>query len=168
MTNAFPSFPDEASLWVYATERPLTANEQALVLDHLNRFFSGWASHGRPVRGAAQFLHDRFLLVAGHLEEGTISGCGTDACLDQVRAALEHVGTTWVSSLTIFYRDADGHLYGVSRPAFRRLIREGRVDASTPVFDLSLTTVGDLRAGRFERPAGQSWHATVFHLALPA
>ena len=36
--------------------------------------------------------------------------------------------------------------------------------AETPVFDLSLTTLGQVRDGGFEKPAGASWHARVFRI----
>jgi hypothetical protein len=34
------------------------------------------------------------------------------------------------------------------------------VDGDTPVFDTTITTVGELRT-RFERPARDSWHADL-------
>jgi hypothetical protein len=36
----------------------------------------------------------------------------------------------------------------------------GDVDGETPVFDTTVTTMGEFRA-RFERPARASWHAEL-------
>ncbi|QXD14840.1 hypothetical protein GQ464_015670 [Rhodocaloribacter litoris] len=165
-TPLFPAFPDEARLWIYAAERSLTAREQAEVLERLQPFLARWSSHGRPVRGAAVFLHDRFLAVAGHLPAGDLSGCGIDASVHHIEAAIAPLATAWAPALTVFYRDDDGTVRSAERREFRRLVREGHIHAETPVFDLSLTSVGELRRGRFEQPAGQSWHATVFRIPV--
>jgi hypothetical protein len=36
------------------------------------------------------------------------------------------------------------------------------VTPSTPVFDNTITTVGELREGAWERPAAESWHGRAF------
>jgi len=36
------------------------------------------------------------------------------------------------------------------------------------VFDLSITTLGALRDGDFEQPAGAAWHARVFQIPTAA
>ena len=39
---------------------------------------------------------------------------------------------------------------------------DGVVTADTSVFDLTIETLADLRAGRFEKPFESSWHAQAF------
>ncbi|MFO7314485.1 hypothetical protein [Rhodothermus marinus] len=160
----FTELPDEARLWIFAADRPLSDAESQTLLETLAPFLEGWTAHGLPVRGQATVLHRRFLLLAGHVPGGEISGCSIDAATRAVEAAAREVGITWISPLAVFYRDADGTVQRATRGQFRRLIAEGKVTAETPVFDLSLTTVGDLRRGAFEKPAGRSWHARVFAL----
>ncbi|MDQ7040823.1 MAG: hypothetical protein Q9M35_07765 [Rhodothermus sp.] len=164
----FAALPDEARLWIFAADRPLTETESHTLLEALRPFLANWQAHGRPVYGQAVVLHGRFLLLAGHVPDGAISGCSIDAAMRAVQAAGESLGITWMSPLVVFYRAADGTVQHASRSQFRRLIAEGKVTAETPVFDLSLTTVGALRQGGFEKPAGQSWHAHVFTLTPAA
>lgn len=164
MAPLFSTFPDEAPLWIYAAPRTLTDDEQRTVLATLEGFLDVWASHGRPVRGEALFLHDRFLAVAGEVVGGDLSGCGIDASVHAVETAIRAVGLHWLSSLDVLYRAADGSVQALSRPAFRAMVNAGDITTETPVFDLSLQTVGALRAGRFERVAGATWHAGVFHI----
>ncbi len=169
-TNLFPSLPDEARCWIYVADRPLTDAEQASLLDHLNTFFGGWASHGRPVHGAAACLEGRFLAVAGMLarDAGSISGCGIDASVHAVEEAAQQLGLTWSSPLLVFYRDTDGTINSLPRSVFKKLVADGTVTAETRVFDVSLMTLGQLRNGAFEKPAGSSWHARVFRIPQPA
>ncbi len=164
----FAELPDEARLWIFAADRPLTEMESHTLVETLRPFLANWQAHGRPVYGQATILHHRFLLLAGHVPGGEISGCSIDAATRAVYAAGASLGITWMSPLVVFYRDSDGTVRHASRGQFRRLIAEGKVTAATPVFDLSLTTIGDLRHSGFEKPAGQSWHARVFTLTPAA
>lgn len=167
-SDLFPPLPDAARCWIYVAERRLTEAEQATLLDAMAAFFDGWESHGRPVQGAAACLHNRFLVVAGHLlAEGALSGCGIDASVHAVDEAAQRLGLAWASPLLVFYRDDDGAVVSLPRSAFKKFVADGTVTAETRVFDVSLMTLGQVRAGAFEKPAGASWHARVFRIPQP-
>jgi hypothetical protein len=42
------------------------------------------------------------------------------------------------------------------------MARDGAVDGGTVVFDNTVATVGDLRAGRWETEMRNAWHAKAF------
>jgi len=160
----FPSFPDEARCWIYVIDRPMEENDQARLHEQLTHFFAGWASHGRPVQGEAVLQEGRLLIVAASLSEGEISGCGIDASVHALEALLHPMGYALASPLLVYYRDREGAFKHLSRSAFRRLVDTGDVTTDTMVFDPSLTTVGQLRNGGLEKPAGQSWHGRIFRI----
>ncbi len=164
----FPDFPDEARLWIYTAEQNLTPDEATRAAEAFQGFLRQWQSHGRPVRGQAVILENRFLLLAAHIPGGTISGCGIDASVHAVEALSQHLGIHWLTGMQVSYRDADGHIRMASRPAFRGLVQSGTVTADTLVFDTALTTLGQLRQLGFERPAHASWHARLFRIPQPA
>ena len=168
MNSLFPTLSDQARLWTYAADRPLDAAEQAALLQRVRAFLQSWTSHGRPVRGEADVRADRFLLVAGEIPGGAISGCGIDASVHAVEAAGAELGIGWLSPLNVFYRDGAGDVQALPRPAFRKLVRLGEVDARTSVFDLTAATLGDVRHAGFERAAGEAWHALAFKIPQPA
>lgn len=163
-TTLFPSIPDEARLWIYAADRPLDTDEQQALERSIDSFIDDWTTHGRSVQGAAAVVEDLFLLLAATVEDGDISGCGIDASTRAIEEAAQQIGFTWLPSLQILYRDPEGVVRSCTRRTFKELAKRGEVTAQTPVFNTNLTTVGELRAGRFERPAGQSWHARAFAL----
>lgn len=160
--------PDDARAWAYALDRPLTASEADALLAALRPHLATWKTHGRPVLGDAAVVADRFVIVAGALEVGDISGCGIDASVHAVEAAAEAAGAALASPLLVYYRRPDGRVEAVGRAAFRARAAAGEVDGTTRVFDLGVATLGDVRTGRFERPAAESWHATAFRLSAPA
>ena len=164
----FDALPPSARTWIFTADRAVPPDAAARLLGSLEHFLSAWTSHGRPVPSAAAVLHDRFLVVAAHVEDGTnagVSGCGIDAMTHAAREAAAAAGITWADALDVLYRAPDGMVRSVSRPAFRRLARAGEIDTATPVFDTTHETLGALRRYGIERPAANSWHGRAFRLA---
>lgn len=161
------ALPDSARLWVLTADRTLSPLESDALAVRVAAFLSEWSSHGRPVPGAAEVLHGRFLVVAASLEGG-VSGCGIDSMTHAVERIASGLGFGWLDGLHVAYRDESGAVQAVPRPAFRALVRDGAVTAETPVFVTTLDSLGDLRAGGLERPAAETWHARVFRIPTPA
>ena len=159
--------PDAARLWLF----PLDASpaEAASVLDAVRGWLPSWQSHGRPVRAEATLLDGPTLAVGAVISpeemNAGVSGCGIDAMRHAVDAAVRAAGGDLLSALQLRVRDAEGAWQVVARPAFRRLAREGDVDADTPILDVTLETVGALRRDGLVRPAGVAWTGRVFGLA---
>lgn len=163
----FAGFEDNARLWVYVADRALTSTEAAQLNTQLDSFFSSWQSHGRPVQGAAELLGNRLLLVTAQLAKGDISGCGIDASVHALDAIAPTLGIKWMSGLMVVYRDAEGGIEVVRRPAFRKMLRAGEVDAETLVLNTGLMYLHELRAGALEQPAWTAWTGLVFRIAPP-
>jgi len=161
----FPDMPPQARCWIYTSEDPMSSATQKTFLKRAATFFDDWTSHGRPVHGDAVIVGDRFLIVAAELTGGYISGCGIDASVEMVEQTGEALDVRWLPSLLVLYRDDDETVQHATRAEFRALAKSGAVTSATPVFDPTVNTVGQLRAGAFEQPAHASWHATAFGLA---
>lgn len=159
--------PDDARIWMYAADRELNELEENRVAEILTGFCRSWTSHGRRVESAADVVEGRFAVIAGIIRGGDVSGCGIDASVHALDRAASELALTWLSSLLVHFRDENGVIRSVSRGEFRKLVRSGAVTSSTPVFDLSIRTLGQLREGMMERPAGDAWHARVFRIAEP-
>ncbi len=162
MSVSFDQLPDDARVWVFAAARPLGEAESASLLRGVDEFVEGWAAHGAPVRGARDWRHGRFLLVGADERATGVSGCSIDSLFHALAAAEADTGISLRDSSLVFFRDASGEIRSVPRPEFRRLAAAGEVSDDTPVFDNTVTTVGAIRAGRWETRLRDSWHARAF------
>jgi hypothetical protein len=135
----------------------------------LTTFVEEWTSHEQNVRGGVTVLYDRFVVLAGiRTDEEHPSGCAIDDASRAIDAIADAHEIEWVPSLHVLYRTDDGAVEAVSRSTFQTRIEDGAVTTNTTVFDPSVTTLGAVRHGNFEQPAGQSWHAEAFSLPTPA
>ena len=159
----FATLPDDARLWVFAAAAPLDAAAERELLEAVDRFLDRWAAHGHPLRSAREWREGRFLAVGVDQSTAGASGCSIDGLHRALQALEPRLGTSLLGGGRVFWRDAGGAIRAVDRARFAAAAAEGAVTAATPVFDTSVTTVGDWRT-RLERPARESWHAAL----LPA
>lgn len=160
MTENFTRLPDDARLWVFGAGRALSPSEEETLLAAVDAFLTEWKAHGHPLSAAREWRDGRFLMVAVDERVEPPSGCSIDALVRILQEVEKALDVEILGSAPIWYRDpeADDAIRRVSRPEFRELAGAGKIDAGTIVFDPSITRLGELRAGRWERPAGRSWH----------
>jgi len=164
----FPDLPDAARCWVHTAAAPLTDETTDALETRIESFIEGWSSHGRSVTGRVSVLENRFLILAATLADGSISGCGIDGAVHAIEEAAADLQIDWMPALHVVYRGPDGSIETAPRPAFRARVEDGEITADTPVFDPSLTELGEIRSGSFEQPAGASWHARAFSIPQTA
>ena len=157
----FEVLPDESRLWVFAVERTLVEADQENFLSAVDRFLETWAAHGVPLTCGRDFRRGRFLLVAVDETSAPPSGCSIDAMVGVMKDQERRLGLRILDNTPVWFV-ADGEVQRISRPEFSRLAEEGAVGPDTVVFDNTVTRLKDVRAGRWEGPARESWHQRVF------
>lgn len=162
----FDALPDHGRLWVFPASRPLTAEEQGLMMAEVDGFLESWAAHGRPLRSARELVEDRFLLIGVDVDVAAPSGCSIDALVHRLDALAGDLGVTLNDHTPVRYR-TENDIRSVSRAEFRALAADGEVGPGVRVFDTTLTNVGERRAGRLQGPASDRWHGRAFFRAQP-
>ena len=157
----FDALPPDARLWIFAAERPLVGEERARVTREVDDFIDQWAAHDVPLTAARDVRYDQFVFVAVDERAAGASGCSVDALVRRMKGLQVELGLELVNHAPVLYRDETG-IARVSREQFADLAERGAVSPETVVFDNSLTKVEQVRAGRWELPAGESWHAVAF------
>jgi hypothetical protein len=152
------NLPDTARAWVFGADRDLADAKNDLLLQEVDAFLSQWRAHGFPLTAGRDWRHQRFLTVAVDQSTAGASGCSIDGLFRSLKALEPKLGASLVTGGLVFYRDADGKIQSVDRERFTALGAQGKIQPDTPVFDPTVTTLGEWRA-RFELEAGQSWHA---------
>ena len=152
------SLSADARVWIFASDRPVGDEGSERLLEQVDEFLEKWHAHGSPLTSAREWRDRRFLLIAADGEAA--SGCSIDGLFRTLKNVGAEVGANLVTSGLVFYRDAAGDVQSATRARFTELASSGAVTPHTTVFDTSLTTLGDVR-DRFERSAGESWHAAL-------
>ena len=157
---AFDALPSGSRVWLFGAAAPIDDVDERRVLAAVDDFLGAWKAHGQALHAARDWRDGRFLAVGVDVSREGASGCSIDGLYRALKAIEGGIGTTLVDASLVYYRDAHGFVHAVSRADFSSLAREGHVSVDTPVMDLSITDVGEYRT-RFERRAGDSWHAAL-------
>jgi hypothetical protein len=160
-TVPFDQLPDHARLWVFASERPLSPAEADGLLAAVDAFLDTWHAHQIPLTCARDWRHDRFLLVGVDEQAAGVSGCSIDALVRTMKSLGHDLGVNLLDHAAVFFHAAD-EVRRLDRDAFAEAVAAGEVSPKTVVFDNTVATVGELRAGSWEREAATSWHQRAF------
>ena len=156
----FAQLPDDARVWVFASDRPLADAHAERLLAAVDAFLARWAAHGQPLTAARDWVDDRFLVVAVDQREAHASGCSIDGLFRTLQQLGREIGASLVGGGRVYFRDGAGAVQTVARHEFSDRAARGEITGETAVFDPTVTTAGDWRH-RFERPARESWHAAL-------
>lgn len=158
MSVPLTELPGTARVWIYGTDRRLPEAEREAVLSDLRAFVDAWTAHGAALRAGADWIEGRFAVIAVDETSAPASGCSIDAMVRRLAAIETRYGCSLLDGTRVFYRDESGAIEGCDRAAFGARAAAGTIGADTPVFDPTIETLGQLRAGRLERPLARSWH----------
>jgi hypothetical protein len=153
----FDSLPDSARLWVFPASRDLDDSERAFLLAAADSFLEGWAAHGVPLAVGRDWRHQRFLLVAVDEAAAEASGCSLDDLARALRNIEDQLGVSLTDYSPVVYWQ-NGEICSATRLEFTELAARDVLGPHTIVFDNTVTSVRDLRQGRWQLAAGESWH----------
>lgn len=146
---------DDATIWIFGITPTLDDEAAVTVLRQVDSFLAQWAAHRVPVTSGRELRENAFLVVAAEQNSET-SGCSIDAMFGIVRALERAFSIQMLDAGRVFYRNADGRIASVCRAQFGEIANE-----DTIVFDTTAQRLGDVRSGAWERPARDSWHASL-------
>lgn len=162
---AFESLPPNARVWVFGASVVLNEEARKQLLLVVDEHLSQWRAHGVPLTCSRDFRDGRFLAVGVDEAATGASGCSIDGLFRTLQSLQGMLGASLVGGGIMFYRDASGVVQVADRSGFVELVKAGVVTADTPVFDLTIDTVGRWRES-FEKRVADSWHARVLKSAL--
>jgi hypothetical protein len=151
--SAFDHLPDDARLWLLALTHD---TETAMLAPEVEALLGRWRHKGVQYQGAWTLLERRILAVAEPTLAAQPSGCAIDGMLRGVNQLTAKLGLALEDPQAVIVRLADG-IRALPRTEVEARLGDGTLDGATPVLDLALLTVGDLRQGRLERPLAATW-----------
>jgi hypothetical protein len=159
----FNNLPDNSRLWVFNTDRPLDDELVELLGTAVGQFLEQWTAHRVDLPAGYEIRYNRFILIGADTSHTGPSGCSIDGMMGFLRQVQTQFSLTIIDAPDVCYRDDNG-VECVTRPRFDELAASGEVTTGTIVFDGMITTVGDVRSGKWEKPARDSWHVRAYDL----
>ena len=165
--DAFASLPPDSRLWVLALTRPAEGRKGEALREGLERILGSWRHKGQAYQAVWELREDRLLLVAEPNMASAPSGCAIDGMMRKVAALAAEAGLGLLGPEHILVR-LGGRLQELPRSEIGPALEDGTLGPDTPVVDLSLHDLEQLRSGRLERPLARTWIGRSFKVAATA
>lgn len=87
--DLFKGYPDDAQVWIYQSNREMTADEMKEIETKMIQFTDGWTNHGNPMKGTMKVLNPYFLVSTVDPTVLNASGCSVDAFNNHLKDSTE-------------------------------------------------------------------------------
>jgi hypothetical protein len=153
-------FSSHSRVWVYQSDRKLTDAEtlQAQIL--LNNFTTGWTAHNNQLLAQAEIRYNRFLILFVDERQAGASGCSIDKSVNFMKQLEQQFGINLFDRFNLAYRNGE-EIVSVPRHQFEELLKEGKINTETVVFNNLVQNVSELQS-KWEVPFKNSWHIQLF------
>lgn len=149
-----------ARVWIFQSNRPFTAIEEAAITSSFNEFITSWNAHGKALAGAFEIRYNRFIILIADESVTKASGCSIDKSSDLIRAIEQKYTISLFNRFNMAYKQHE-EVISCTREEFEKLIEAGEIHEDTIVFNNMVNTVDQLST-KWEVPFKDSWHASIF------
>ena len=156
----FDKLPDDARVWVYQANRPLSNSDVAAIGQALQPALSQWAAHGQSLLASAQVIENRFVVVGVDEGHNLPSGCSIDSSVRTLRQIGESLGIDFFDRSAAI-RATDGSVHTIELPGIKAAVSSGNVTPDTTVFNTLVKTKAEFLTNWHMR-AGDSWLKRYF------
>lgn len=162
--STFTGLPDDARLWLMAFVHSV---DEAALAPEVNGLLGRWRHKGVQYTATWVLIEGRILAIAEPTLATQPSGCAIDGMLRGMNQIAGRLGAALEDPLAVIARRPEG-IQAIPRSEIEARLAEGTLDGTTPILDLGLLTLGELRAGRFERPLAATWIGRKYKIQAPA
>ncbi len=146
-------FPDDARIWVFTSDREVSAVEQQAMAAPVLEFLEKWATHGKALTATGAWLNSFQLAIILDQSKVGASGCSIDALTRFMREIGSANQIDWFNRMNNMLIEEQGT---VQRIPFTEL----KNYPNALLFDPLVATLGDIR-GNWPLPVGESRYKSL-------
>jgi len=149
MLADFNTLPEEARIWIYASENALTEDQKSHILTYIAEHLKGWNAHKAPLTAGVTILENHFIVVA--LDEGKngASGCSIDTLQNKIQYLEKDLSISLMNRLNVFCK-IDNKIQNV--PSFKLGVIANK---DTLFYDLTIQRKEEL--SNYLKPIKEGW-----------
>jgi hypothetical protein len=153
----FESLSDNSRVWIYQSDRRLTADEVVRLTAVLRSFCDQWAAHGEPLKTSFRIEHSQFVVICADEDFHLPSGCSIDASVRMLKEFQAQAGVDFFNRTLVAFL-INGAVAAVSLQALKQQFTDGTLTGATTAFDNLVPSKGDFLR-RWNVPAEKTWLA---------
>lgn len=156
--NVFNGISPHSRIWIYQSSEEFIPKQLKTIEELKNIFLQHWESHGNPVKGKIEVLHNRFIVIV--IDEADEKSCGrsVDASIHLMKELEKELNVSLLNRMLVAYKKGE-QIFSCTLPEFEALAKKGDVDSNTIVFNNTVHTLAEFEKN-WEVPVEKSWHSS--------
>lgn len=134
----FEDLHNESKVWIYTSDRELTAVEVDLLQKEANTFVKDWAAHGAGLKARALVYKNRFLILAVDETNVHASGCSIDSSVKFIKTIGNQLNVNFFDRMNLMVDNGSDSLQSVH-------ISDLKNHLNDKVFNPMITSLSELR-----------------------
>lgn len=160
MYVSFDELPKDARVWIYQSDRKLTAAEVKEIENGAKEFLTDWKAHSNPLKSSIKVAHQQFIILGVDESFNKASGCSIDSSVDFVRQIEKHLNINLFNRTQIaFYLNNEVFMAPMNQ--LKEKVAEGAITPETITFNNLVDNVEKLEQ-EWMVPAKESWLSRYF------
>lgn len=156
MNNSlFPSLSPSSRLWIFLSDKKLSAETEAAIQNKLNSFCAALKGHGQPLKAEATILHKHFIILAVDETMNGAGGCSIDTIFHLMQQCEQEFSLSLLNRMLVSFRMND-EIAVMTLSEAKQNFLDGKISAETILFNTLCTSLGQFR-NQFEQPVVESW-----------
>lgn len=156
----FEQIANNARVWVYQADRPLSTADVLAIETALQPSLNSWTAHNEPLLASTKVTEDRFIVIAVDETHHLPSGCSIDASVHFLQRLGQQLGINFFDRSVPFI-NADGQLQTLPLSDIKAAVADGILTPETTVFNTLVKTKSDLLVN-WRVQAGATWLKRYF------
>ncbi len=152
----FSLLPPSSRIWIFQSSRMLLPAEVTFLKEQTDVFLQQWTAHKVDLNASSLVVDDLFLIVAVDESEVNASGCSIDKLYQFVKNVQQQLNIDLLDRLKVAFVNSENTISTTSLKEMENMIQSGRVDGELPVYDLTVTTLGEY-SDKFKAPLKSTW-----------
>jgi hypothetical protein len=155
MHVSFDSMPDSSRIWVYMSDRILSAQDLAHANDALIAFTDQWQVHGKPMRASFDIRYNHFIIIAADEQLNAASGCSIDDSVRILRTLGGELSVDFFNRNNVALMES-GKLVLQPLSFVKKALQEKTLSGDALIVNTLAQTKGDL-SQKWILPLSSSW-----------
>ena len=151
----FDTMARDSRVWLYQSDRDLTAEEQNYILEQTEKFLNTWVAHGTNLNSSVKIFYKRFLVILVDEKFASVSGCSIDSSVRFVKALETELNVNFFDRTKVAFLD-DGNVFLESLNKIKNRISEGIISGDTLTFNNLIKNKAELEES-WMVPASETW-----------
>ncbi len=153
----FQSLPGTSRVWIYQSNRGLSAEELGEISQLLDEFLTQWTAHGSNLKAGYELKYKRFIVIGLDQSHTAASGCSIDASVHFIQALEKRYKIDLLDKMNVSYKQGE---YIAYKPLveFKKMAKAKSVSKKTIVFN-NLVANKEEYQNHWEVAAADSWHS---------